>query len=133
MRPKLILHRYVPLSISHFNMKLHLYLTYSSALINVTHRFAVHHTAFSCGQDEAENQAFHLNTFKLCCLMVTDLLLGLATVGHWPKERAIQCNSGILYAVFRCIEFFILYAYSNVYIQMDESVFFSKWDHHNED
>lgn len=83
-------------------------------MINVTHIFAIYHPVFSRGENKAENQAFHLNTFKLCCLIVTNLLLGLAAVGHWPKERVIQCNSDILYAVFRCIEFFILYAYSNV-------------------
>lgn len=50
---------------------------------------------FSCEKDEAESQAFYLNIFKLSCLIVTNSLLGLATVWALAKrasERVIQCE-----------------------------------------
>lgn len=97
-------------------MELHLFLTCSEPY--VTHIFAIRHSAFSCEEDEAESQAFHLNIFKLCCVIVTNPPLGLATVRHWPKERLIQCNSDNLHAIFK-------YA--------GESVIFPNQDNHNKD
>lgn len=72
---------------------------------------------FSCEKDEAESQAFYLNIFKLSCLIVTNSLLGLATVWALAK-RASEGDS---------VWMILLMQYSNILIS--QSFLPKQYDH----